>query len=51
MEENAYEQMIREKTEKKKNVMNDKELELSEQYLLWYRRAYEDKQRLNLMQK
>ena len=51
MEENAYEQMIREKTEKKKSIMNDKEVELAEQYLLWYRRAYEDKQRLNLMQK
>lgn len=51
MEENSYEQMIREKTEKKKAIMNDKEIELAEQYLVWYRRAYEDKQRLNLMKK
>lgn len=51
MEENSYEQMIREKTEKKKAIMNDKEIELAEQYLVWYRRAYEDKQRLGLMKK
>lgn len=51
MEENSYEQMIREKTEKRKAIMNDKEIELAEQYLVWYRRAYEDKQRLNLMKK
>lgn len=51
MEENSCEQMIREKTAKKKSIMNDKEVELAEQYLVWYRRAYEDKQRLGLMQK
>ncbi len=51
MEENSYEQMIKEKTSKKKSIMNDKEIELAEQYLVWYRRAYEDKQRLGLMQK
>lgn len=51
MEENSYEQMIREKTARRKAIMNDKEVELAEQYLVWYRRAYEDKQRLGLMQK
>lgn len=51
MEQNSYEQMIQEKTAKKKSIMNDTEVELAEQYLVWYRRAYEDKQRLGLMQK
>lgn len=51
MEENSYEQMIQEKTAKKKSIMNNREIELAEQYLVWYRRAYEDKQRLGLMQK
>ncbi len=51
MEENSYDKMIREKTEKRKAIMSDKEIELAEQYLVWYRRAYEDKQRLGLMKK
>lgn len=51
MEENSYEQMIKEKTAKRKSIMSDKEIELAEQYLVWYRRAYQDKQRLGLMQK
>ena len=51
MEENSYEKMIREKTAKKKSIMNDTDLDLAEQYLLWYRRAYEDKQRLGLHEK
>lgn len=50
-EQNSYEQMIQEKMAKKKSIMNDEEVELAEQYLVFYRRAYEDKQRLGLMQK
>ena len=32
-------------------LMSEKEIEDSEQFLIWYRRAYEDKQRLGLMKK
>ena len=51
MEENEYQKMIEEKTTKKKALMSDDELELSEQYLLWYRRSYEDKQRVGVIKK
>ena len=49
--EENYQELIEEKTAKRYSIMSDKQIELAEQYLLWYRRAYEDKQRLGLIQK
>ena len=49
--QNNYEELIREKTVKKQAIMTNKELKLAEQYLIWYRRAYADKQRLGLIEK
>ena len=51
IENNSYEELIREKTVKKQALMSEKQIELSEKYLMWYRRAYSDKQRLGLIQK
>lgn len=49
--EENYQELIREKTVKKQAIMSEKQIELAEQYLIWYRRAYQDKQRLGLMKK
>ena len=46
-----YDEMIKEKKARKQALMSDKEIEMTEQYLLWYRRGYEDKQRLGLIEK
>ena len=46
-----YEEIMEEKKARKQALMSDKEIELTEQYLLWYRRGYEDKQRLGLIEK
>lgn len=46
-----YDEMMKEKKARKQALMSDKEIELTEQYLLWYRRGYEDKQRLGLIEK
>ena len=51
MEENEYQKMIEEKTLKKKAIMNDSELAEAEQFLLWYRRADQDKKRIGVTQK
>ena len=51
MEENEYQKMIEEKTLKKKSIMNDSELAEAEQFLLWYRRADQDKKRIGVTQK
>lgn len=51
MEENYYEEMIKEKTAKKKALMSDSEIKEAEQFLVWYRRAYEDKQRVGVIDK
>ena len=50
-EDNYYEELIEEKKAKRKAIMTDEEIDLAEQYLIWYRRGYEDKQRLGLPQK
>ncbi len=50
-EDNYYEELIEEKKAKRKAIMTDEEIDLAEQYLMWYRRGYEDKQRLGLPQK
>lgn len=50
MEEN-YDEMIREKTARKKSIMSEHELEESEQFLMWYRRAYQDKKNIGVIDK
>lgn len=51
MEENEYQKMIQEKTAKKKALMNESELAEAEQFLLWYRRADQDKKRIGVVEK
>lgn len=46
-----YDEMLKEKKARKQAIMSDKEIEMTEEYLLWYRRGYEDKQRLGLIDK
>lgn len=46
-----YDEMMEEKKARRQALMSNKEIELTEQYLLWYRRGYEDKQRLGLIEK
>lgn len=50
-DENYYEDMIEEKKARRRAIMTDSEIELAEQYLLWYRRGYADKKRLGLIEK
>lgn len=50
MEENL-EEYIQEKRDKRRQIMSDKEIEEAEKFLMWYRRAYNDKQRLGLNKK
>ena len=50
-DENYYEEMIEEKKAKRKSIMTDEEIEIAEQFLVWYRKGYEDKQRLGLIEK
>ena len=45
------EELIKEKTAKKKSIMSDSEIKEAEQFLLWYRRAYQDKQRVGVIEK
>lgn len=51
MEENYYEDLIKEKTAKKQALMSDSEIKEAEQFLIWYRRAYMDKQRVGVIKK
>ena len=46
-----YKELIEEKTAKRYSLMTDEQIKLAEQYLVWYRRSYEDKQRLGLIEK
>lgn len=46
-----YKELIEEKTAKRYSIMSDEQIKLAEQYLVWYRRSYEDKQRLGLIEK
>lgn len=50
-EQNDYEELKKEKQVKREALMTEKQLKLAEQYLMWYRRAYQDKQRLGLIEK
>ena len=45
---NEIEDMIEEKKAKRAAIMSEKEIEEAEQFLVWYRRAYTDKNRLGL---
>ena len=51
MEENYYEDLIKEKQAKRRAIMSEGEIAEAEQFLVWYRRAYEDKQRVGVVQK
>lgn len=51
MEENYYDEMIKEKTAKKQSLMSENEIKEAEQFLVWYRRAYQDKQRVGVIEK
>ncbi len=51
MKNEDYQEMIKEKTAKKEALMSDKEIKEAEQFLLWYRRAYQDKQRVGVTDK
>lgn len=48
---NEYDEIVKQKRAKRTALMSEKEIEEAEQFLIWYRRAYEDKQRLGLMKK
>lgn len=48
---NEYDEIVKQKRAKRAALMSEKEIEEAEQFLIWYRRAYEDKQRLGLMKK
>lgn len=49
--EDYLEDIVEEKKAKRKALMSDEEIEEAEQFLVWYRRAYNDKQRLGLPKK
>lgn len=49
--ENENNEIVKEKRAKRAALMSDSEIQEAEQYLEWYRRAYEDKQRLGLTKK
>jgi len=51
LEEKSYEDLIEEKKLKRQAIMSDSEIEEAEQFLVWYRRAYEDKQRVGVNDK
>lgn len=48
---NDYAEMLKEKDAKRRSLMTEKEIAEAEQFLEWYRRAYQDKCRLNLPNK
>ncbi len=49
--EDDFDDIVKEKEAKRRELMSDKEIEEAEQFLVWYRRAYNDKQRLGLTKK
>lgn len=48
---NEYDEIVKQKRAKRAALMSEKEIEEAEQFIIWYRRAYEDKKRLGLMKK
>lgn len=48
---NEYDEIVKQKRAKRAALMSEKEIEEAEQFIMWYRRAYEDKKRLGLMKK
>lgn len=51
MEENEYQRMIDEKSARRRELMNETEIAEAEQFLLWYRRADQDKKRVGVTDK
>lgn len=50
-QDNYYENLIKEKRAKREALMSEYEIKEAEQYLVWYRRAYQDKQRVGVIDK
>lgn len=48
---NEYDEIVKQKRAKRAAIMSESEIEEAERFIIWYRRAYEDKQRLGLMKK
>lgn len=48
---NEYDEIVKQKRAKRAAMMSESEIEEAERFIIWYRRAYEDKQRLGLMKK
>lgn len=48
---NEYDELVKIKRAKRASLMSKNEIEEAEQFILWYRRAYDDKKRLGLMKK
>jgi len=51
MEESTYNEMVKEKRAKRDVLMSDTEIKEAEQFLVWYRRAYQDKKNLGVVDK
>ena len=51
MQEDYFEEIIKDKEAKRQALMNDTELKESEKFLMWYRRAYQDKVNLGVVKK
>lgn len=51
MEENYYEELIKEKEAKRRAIMSESEIKESEEFLRWYRNSYQDKQRVGVVDK
>ncbi len=51
MENQNYDEMLKEKKAKKEALMSEEEIKEAEQFLIWYRRAYQDKQRIGIIDK
>ena len=51
MQEDYFEEIRKDKEAKRQALMNDTELKESEKFLMWYRRAYQDKVNLGVVKK
>ena len=51
MQEDYFEELRKEKEAKRQALMSDTELKEAEKFLIWYRRAYEDKVNLGVIKK
>lgn len=48
---NEYDEIVKEKRAKRAAIMSEEEIDEAEQFIIWYKRAYDDKLRLGLMKK